>query len=167
MNGITGDRFGYTRSRAAGVSWRQGFAAHDRRIRWRMAMICASALPLPYESYQGAWRVLRVLNEIETPDLVHWDMHNGNIFVDPATLASDRRIDFERALWGDPLMECNFGAFMDSVHSTWDTARRCWRRKPATSQSVVQRLSISDHGHRVRLSPIRDTGPGELGQAAA
>ncbi len=37
-----------------------------------------------------------------------WD---GNIFVDPATRQVSGLIDFERALWADPLMEVNFGAF--------------------------------------------------------
>ena len=35
-------------------------------------------------------------------------MWDGNIFVDPATRCINGIVDFERALWGDPLMECQF-----------------------------------------------------------
>ena len=51
------------------------------------------------------------LKEIQTPALVHWDLWDGNIFIDPKTNKINGIIDFERALWADPLMEVNFGAF--------------------------------------------------------
>ncbi len=45
--------------------------------------------------------------EVLHPQLVHWDLWPGNIFI---TLSADDPgiegvVDFERALWGDPLME--------------------------------------------------------------
>jgi aminoglycoside phosphotransferase (APT) family kinase protein len=48
---------------------------------------------------------------VQTPCLVHWDLWDGNIFVHPETKQITGYIDFERALWADPLMEVNFGAF--------------------------------------------------------
>jgi aminoglycoside phosphotransferase (APT) family kinase protein len=51
------------------------------------------------------------LNEVQTPALVHWDLWDGNIFIDPKTKKISGIIDFERSLWADPLMEVNFGAF--------------------------------------------------------
>jgi aminoglycoside phosphotransferase (APT) family kinase protein len=39
---------------------------------------------------------------------VHWDLWDTNVFVDPDTLAVVGVIDFERVLWGDPLMEAQF-----------------------------------------------------------
>jgi hypothetical protein len=51
------------------------------------------------------------LEDVKEPALVDWDMWDGNIFVNPETKAITGIVDFERALWGDPLMEVNFGAF--------------------------------------------------------
>ena len=51
------------------------------------------------------------LDEVRSPALVHWDLWDGNIFVDPLTKEITGIIDFERCLWADPLMEANFGAF--------------------------------------------------------
>jgi aminoglycoside phosphotransferase (APT) family kinase protein len=48
-----------------------------------------------------------IFAEVTQPQLVHWDLWAGNIFVaiddDVPTISSI--VDFERALWGDPLME--------------------------------------------------------------
>ncbi len=48
-----------------------------------------------------------IFAEITRPQLVHWDLWAGNIFItfddDIPNIAGI--IDFERALWGDPLME--------------------------------------------------------------
>ena len=40
--------------------------------------------------------------------MVHWDLWDTNVFVDPATLEVVGIIDFERVLWADPLMEAQF-----------------------------------------------------------
>lgn len=49
------------------------------------------------------------LEEITTPCLVHWDAWNLNFFVRGDKIVGI--IDFERALWGDPLMEAQFRQF--------------------------------------------------------
>jgi aminoglycoside phosphotransferase (APT) family kinase protein len=45
-----------------------------------------------------------------SPALVHKDLWPGNVFVDPATAAITGIVDFERAIYGDPLLEpvCGF-----------------------------------------------------------
>lgn len=61
---------------------------------------------------------VEVLDEVSVPCFVHWDLWDPNVFVDPDTLEVIGVIDFERALWGDPLMEGQFlskatdGAFL-------------------------------------------------------
>lgn len=45
-------------------------------------------------------------DEVRTPSLVHMDMWEGNIFVHEGRLSGV--IDWERALWGDPLMDDRF-----------------------------------------------------------
>jgi aminoglycoside phosphotransferase (APT) family kinase protein len=49
---------------------------------------------------------LSALEEITTPCLVHWDAWNPNFFVKDGQIAGI--IDFERALWAEPLMEAQF-----------------------------------------------------------
>ncbi|MHB0856541.1 MAG: phosphotransferase family protein [Anaerolineae bacterium] len=69
-------------------------------------------LPLPIETIHDRFRAhYDLLDEITEPRLVYADMWAGNTFVNPETLRITGFIDLERALWGDPLMECNFGAF--------------------------------------------------------
>jgi len=46
------------------------------------------------------------LDEVTTPRLCHWDAWNPNIFVKDGRVTGV--IDFERALWGDPLIEAQF-----------------------------------------------------------
>ena len=67
------------------------------------------SLPQPYDVIrEQVHRCAAVLDEVCRPQLVHWDLWDGNIFVDPATHAIVGVIDFERALWGDPLMEIQY-----------------------------------------------------------
>jgi hypothetical protein len=46
------------------------------------------------------------LEEVTTPCLVHWDAWNPNFFVKDGRISGI--IDFERALWAEPLMEAQF-----------------------------------------------------------
>lgn len=47
-----------------------------------------------------------IFNQVTTPGLVHYDLWEGNIFVKDMQVSG--LIDWERALWGDPLMEDRF-----------------------------------------------------------
>jgi len=51
------------------------------------------------------------LEEVTTPCLVHWDAWNPNFFVQDGQITGI--IDFERALWAEPLMEAQFRQFGD------------------------------------------------------
>ena len=65
---------------------------------------------LQVELPEGAFALGRglnpVLESVEEASLVHWDLWDGNVFVDRKKLTGV--IDFERALWGDPLIETTF-----------------------------------------------------------
>ncbi len=50
-----------------------------------------------------------VLEEVTIPCLVHWDAWNSNFFVRDGKVTGI--IDFERALWAEPLMEAQFRRF--------------------------------------------------------
>lgn len=50
--------------------------------------------------------------DVVTPRLVHWDIWDGNIFIEDGKLTG--LIDWERCLWGDPLMEVGFRSYAQS-----------------------------------------------------
>jgi aminoglycoside phosphotransferase (APT) family kinase protein len=77
------------------------------------ALADGAAMNVELPGGYGALRTLAhdhvdVLDEIVEPRFVHWDLWDPNVFVDPDTLEVIGVIDFERALWGDPLMEGQF-----------------------------------------------------------
>jgi aminoglycoside phosphotransferase (APT) family kinase protein len=116
-------------------TWREGF---DRLLKDILldGQEYPVALPLPYaEIYARLSACFDCLDEVKTPSLVHWDLWDGNIFIDPQTKTITGYIDFERALWADPLMEVNFGAFGENpaflagygIEMLDTPARRCRR----------------------------------------
>jgi aminoglycoside phosphotransferase (APT) family kinase protein len=109
INQIEGDAFGYfAQQDRRWVSWRQAFDVMLTDVMQDGKDLDIS-LPLPYDDLQARITPLYpALDEVVTPRLVHWDLWDGNLFVDPQTLRITGLIDFERALWGDPLMEANF-----------------------------------------------------------
>lgn len=48
------------------------------------------------------------LDQVTSPRVVHWDLWDTNVFVDPDSHEVVGLIDFERVLWADPLMEAQF-----------------------------------------------------------
>lgn len=63
---------------------------------------------LPSVTFEAARPHLDSLKEVSTPTMVHWDLWDPNVFIDPQSGTVTGLIDFERALWADPLMEGNF-----------------------------------------------------------
>ena len=112
MNSIKGDQFGYfSHPELPETSWHETF---EKMIRGVLLDGQEKGVPLPYSYDEILWRTsshFSALDEVVTPQLVHWDLWDGNIFIDPATRQITGLIDFERAMWADPLMEANFGAF--------------------------------------------------------
>ena len=51
--------------------------------------------------------------EVTEPRLVHWDCWDGNIFVADGKITGI--FDWERSLWGDPLMEVGFRTYRDNT----------------------------------------------------
>lgn len=54
-----------------------------------------------------------IFDEVTEPKLVHWDCWDGNIFVKNGVVTGI--IDWERSLWGDPLMEVGFRTYSDNT----------------------------------------------------
>jgi len=112
MNSITGQLFGnYLQRELMSESWRDSF---DRMLRAVLEDGQSKEVVLPVDYlllYSRLSEHFSALEEVRVPQLVHWDLWDGNIFIDPTTKKITGLIDFERALWGDYLVEANFGAF--------------------------------------------------------
>ena len=54
-----------------------------------------------------------LFTQVTTPSLVHWDMWEGNIFVNDGELCGI--IDWERAMWGEPFMDDRFRSHNQSA----------------------------------------------------
>lgn len=116
LHSVTGTQFGYPALPLAD-SWREAFGAMMETIlteadRYKVA------LPLPTESIRRLTaHHASVLDEVTTPVLVHFDLHDGNILVDTdGSMRIAGLIDAERAFWGDPLADFVCLALLDDIH---------------------------------------------------
>jgi len=109
INALTGTYFGYMALPVQRFgTWREAFLGMFRDL-LADGQARHVALPIPYAGLLAQVEAAApVLDEVQTPHLVHWDLWDGNIFVDPTSGRITGIIDFERALWGDPLMEFQY-----------------------------------------------------------
>ncbi len=103
---ITGSGFGYP-SAPLRSSWRAAFLEMADAV---LADAGQFAVPLPRPAAQIRELLAAqapVLDQVQTPVLVHFDLWDGNILVDMGQGAPriGGLIDAERAFWGDPLAE--------------------------------------------------------------
>ena len=106
MHSVTGSGpFGYPSGPLAAPTWRE---AYGRIIDALLADAARYAVALPVPAAELGERLHEaaadLLGDVRTPVLVHFDLWDGNVFVD---LAGDEPvvtglIDHERALWADP-----------------------------------------------------------------
>ena len=112
VNGFTGTFFGYEGNPSLrGSTWKEAFAkiissVIDDGLR-KNADFGADL----DEIRDAIRRHLPCLEIIKTPSLVHWDAWHPNFFVENGKISGI--IDFERALWADPLLEAQFRALGD------------------------------------------------------
>jgi len=112
INSIEGRAYGYfAQSKHQRPTWREAFDTMLGHV-LQDGRDAGVELPLPYAEIDARLAAhFACLEQVAAPALVHWDLWDGNIFVDPETKMITGILDCERALWGDPLMEINFGAF--------------------------------------------------------
>ena len=109
LHAITGTEFGYP-SEAVGPlreSWRAAFLDMVNAVLADAERFNVT-LPRPAADIRDWFRArAAVLDEVTTPVLVHFDLWDGNILVEPgpAGYRVGALIDAERAFWGDPLAE--------------------------------------------------------------
>ncbi len=111
MNAIEGkDYFGYEGNpELRGTTWSEAFlkmidAVLEDGKRKQVQLMC------PYEEIHSLIaQYARYLEEVKVPCFVHWDLYDPNVFIKDGKVVG--LLDFERAFWGDPLMEGHFRFF--------------------------------------------------------
>jgi len=105
LHTVTGPRFGYPAagSGLGGETWPAAFGAMVDALladadRWGVPVDAARVRAAVAASGPA-------LAELRTPHLVHMDLWPGNVLLDPATGEVTGVVDFERGLFGDPLMD--------------------------------------------------------------
>ena len=108
LHAITGEHYGYDGGRACGQTWREAYAAViesllEDAVEWNVSLV------VPPERIRAAVaRSSGVLDEVDRPALLHFDLWDGN-----ALCAADANgrwglaglVDGERFLFGDPLLD--------------------------------------------------------------
>lgn len=107
VNGFTGSYFGYAGNPYLRAStWQEAFikiveAVLEDGVRKN------AVYGYGYDEIRATfWQHASALAEVTIPCLVHWDAWDSNFFVKEGRISGI--IDFERALWADPLMEAQF-----------------------------------------------------------
>lgn len=124
VNGIQGEYFGrWQEDHCRSSSWATSF---QMMVEDLLADARDKSVSLPRS--EAALRELFLaahadLDRVETPRLVLWDLHDGNVIVRQDSLELAGFLDTDRALWGDPLLEFYFRS-LANVSTVWQTAYR-------------------------------------------
>lgn len=107
VNTFTGSYFGHEGNPALRAdTWKEAFS---KIVEAALEDAAAKHVAFAY-SYDALRAAIHkhasALNEITTPCLVHWDAWDPNFFVKDGQISGI--IDFERALWAEPLLEAQF-----------------------------------------------------------
>lgn len=114
INKITNDKFGYygQMDKQSG-SWAEAFFSFVTDV-INDGINAGTKLPLDYDVILNLIKSnLYACKDVVEAKLVHWDLWDGNVFVENGNISG--LIDFERALWGDPLMEYYFSSLNTSA----------------------------------------------------
>lgn len=107
INGIEGKSFGYYgQPGSQGTEW---FAVFSKMLITAFEDAGKKQIPLavePTSLFSALEKEREIFQEVTKPKLVHWDLWDGNVLIREGQISG--LIDFERCLWGEPLMEVNF-----------------------------------------------------------
>ena len=109
INGFTGTYFGYDGNRdLRGATWKEAFITILDSVLEDGSRKHADFGSTIDEIRGAVLKHAPSLEAVTTPRLVHWDAWDLNFFVKDGKITGI--LDFERALWADPLMEAQFRA---------------------------------------------------------
>jgi len=137
IHSIQNDRYGYFHAANGGTSaWRDTFQGLIADV-LADGVDIGMELPVSYAEIETAVeRHMDAMDDVAAARLVHWDLWDGNVFVENGAITGI--VDFERALWADPLIEYYFGRFASSA-----AFREGYGWEPAT-ESDERRRTLYD-----------------------
>jgi len=147
VNSIKGERFGrWGEDHCRSSSWATSFLLMLEDLLADAQDKCVD-LPCSATRLRNLFRAARAeLDEVKTPQLVLWDLHDGNVMVKPESLALAALLDTDRALWGDPLMEFYFRSLANTSEAWKQAYRRscaaAGRVYPLDTTGAAQRLAL-------------------------
>lgn len=115
INAVVGPAFGSVRQEGfQSPRWSEAFL-HLFDGTLADGAVAGTVLPIPASDLRAAV-VDRAadLDAVTEPRLVHWDLHDGNVFVEGDQ--AKYLIDADRCQWADPLMEIYYAPFFDQTH---------------------------------------------------
>jgi aminoglycoside phosphotransferase (APT) family kinase protein len=138
INDITGPSFGRVAATADRYpTWRAAFGALFESV-LADGERASVRLPIDYADARSALEAAGpYLDEVTEPRLVYWDLWEGNVLVDETNHRITGMLDLERALWGDPLMEGQFGPDTD-----WTALRDAYGPIDTTSAGALGRRAL-------------------------
>ncbi len=113
INSIIGNYFGYFTDlkKSYNKSWKNTFVNMIKNVLDDGIELNAKIPQSPKDIMKLIENNATVLEDVKVPQLVHWDLWEGNIFIikqEQEKCSIEGIIDCERALWGDPLIEYEF-----------------------------------------------------------
>lgn len=110
INQIMGTRFGYYgQPGLQGKNWFEAFR-NMIQLAYHDANVANIQVPINEEELLSLLdRDKSYFDDVTVPALVHWDIWDGNVFIKDKKISGI--IDFERCIWGDPLMEVGFRSY--------------------------------------------------------
>jgi aminoglycoside phosphotransferase (APT) family kinase protein len=149
VNGIEGARFGrWQEDHCSSPSWATSFLLMVEDL---LADAQDKSVDLPWgeSRLRALFRAAHAaLDEVKTPQLVLWDLHDGNVMVQPDSLELAAFLDTDRALWGDPLLEFYFRGLANSSDA-WKQGYRqacaaAGKIDPLETPGAARRLALYD-----------------------
>lgn len=114
INQVTNDTFGYPAQREfQGENWFDVFSTMVKAVILDADQEKIDLRILSGELLELLDKDRRIFQSVVTPHFVHWDIWDGNIFIEDGNITG--LIDWERCLWGDPLMEVGFRSYAQST----------------------------------------------------
>lgn len=115
INGIEGDYFGcISQENKRFSTW---FEAFFNMVKELLEDAEDAGISFPFENNK-LYRIINehsdALNKVTKPLLIHKDLWEGNIIIDPKTIKIVGVLDCERAIFGDPLLEPICGYFWEN-----------------------------------------------------
>lgn len=108
INQFRGDYYGYPGNSALrGQTWREAFLKIMDAILEDGRRKNADYRGIDPETiHQAVLKHAAALDHVTLPQMVHWDAWDLNVFIQDGKITG--LLDFERVLWGDPLLEAQF-----------------------------------------------------------